>query len=145
MATLYMYSADQGRIRGKTFGDGLQAIQDELKQTQTEFYSKKTMLEEKSITSQEFEEFGKDHIAKMNQMLAKYDTLRAPESFVKSVDLLKISTQKQIESDQYLIQWIATNDTADKVRSDSLLQESFENEMAGIAAFRKAQSDAGQN
>ena len=74
--------------------------------------------------------------------VAKYDTLLPPESFVKSVSLLKTSTQKQIESDQYLIDWIVTNDTSNKIRSDDLLQESFENEMAGIASFRKAKDAA---
>jgi hypothetical protein len=144
-AIFFAYSADQAKNRGKVFGDELQAIQDELKQTQTEFYSKKTLLDEKSITQQEFVSFGKTHIEKMNQILAKYDTLLPPDSFAKSVKLFKASTEKQIESDQYLIEWIATNDTSHKIRSDELLQESFENEMAGLASYNQAKNSAGQN
>lgn len=142
LAIFYTYSADQAKNRGKFFGDTLQAIQDDLKQTQTEFYSQKSMVDKGSITKEEFADFGKTHIQKMKELLAKYDTLQPPESFVKSVDLLKTSTQKQIESDQFLIDWVITNDTSNKVRSDELLQESFENEMAGIASFRKAKDNA---
>jgi hypothetical protein len=143
LAIFFTYSADQAKNRGKAFGDNLQAIQDELKQVQTEFYSQKTMLEEGSITKEQFAEFGKTHLERMNQILAKYKTLSPPESFVKSVELFRTSTQLQIESDQYLIEWIATNDTSHKVRSDELLQESFENEMAALASFSKAKQNAG--
>ncbi|MFM8659435.1 MAG: hypothetical protein ACKOCQ_05815 [Candidatus Nitrosotenuis sp.] len=143
MAIFYVYSADQGRIRGKTFGDNLQIIQDEIKQEQTLFYSKKEMLDEKSITLQEFSDFAKEHTAKLNEILAKYNSLRPPESFVKSVELFKSSTQKQIESDKYFVEWITTNNTSDRVRSDELIQESFEDEMAGLASYNKAKNNAG--
>ena len=142
LAIFYMYSADQGRIRGKTFGDSLQAIQDELKQEQTLFYSKKEMLDEKSITPQEFADFAKEHDTKLNEILTKYDSLRPPESFVKSMELFKSSTQKQIESDKYYVEWIVSNDTSNKVRSDELIQESFEDEMAGLASYNKAKNNA---
>ena len=142
LAVFYMYSADQGRIRGKTFGDSLQAIQDELKQEQTLFYSKKEMLDEKSITQQEFADFAKEHDAKLKEILVKYDSLRPPEPFVKSMELFRSSTQKQIESDKYFVEWIASNDTSNKVRSDELIQESFEDEMAGLASYNKAKNNA---
>ena len=54
LAIFYTYSADQAKIRGFNFGNSLQAIQDELKQVQTEFYSKKTMMDENSISKEEF-------------------------------------------------------------------------------------------
>ena len=143
LAIFYTYSADQAKNRGKFFGDSLQIIQDELKQTQSEFYSKKAQLDEKSITQEEFVTFGQTHIKKMEQILAKYDMLFPPDSFVKSVKLFKESTQKQLESDKYLIEWIATNNTAHKIRSDALLQESFEDEMAGLASYNQAKNNAG--
>ncbi len=145
LAVFFTYSADQAKNRGQYFGDSLKSIQDELKQTQTEFYSKKTMLDEHTITQQEFITFGDIHIKKMEQILAEYGTLTPPEQFVKSVELFKTSTQKQIESDQSLIEWIATNDTTHKIRSDLLLQESFENEMAALASYGQAKNNAGQN
>ncbi|MEM3065228.1 MAG: hypothetical protein QW177_07640 [Candidatus Nitrosotenuis sp.] len=140
LAIFFTYSADQAKIRGFNFGNNLQTIQDELKQIQTEFYSKKAMLDENSISREEFLEFGDKHLQRMEGILERYDTLVPPESFANSVELFKISTQKQIESDRYLIEWIRTNDTSNKVRSDLLLQESFENEMAALASFSKAKN-----
>lgn len=145
LAVLFAYSADQAKNRGKIFGDGLQTIQDELKQTQSEFYSTKTMLEEGSISKEEFVKFGKTHATKMQEIIKSYDLLSPPESFAKSVKLFQTSTQKQLESDQYLVEWIATNDTSHKIRSDALLQESFENEIAGLALYNEAKNNAGQN
>ena len=145
LAIFFTYSADQAKNRGQYYGDSLKSIQEELKQTQTEFYSKKTMLDESTITIQDFVSFGSTHIQKMKEILAKYDTLSPPETFVKSTELFKASTQKQIESDESLIEWIATNDTSHKIRSDLLLQESFENEMAALASFNQAKNNAGQN
>ncbi|MEW6043976.1 MAG: hypothetical protein AB1608_06900 [Thermoproteota archaeon] len=145
LAIFFTYSADQAKIRGFNFGNNLQAIQDELKQTQTEFYSKKTMLDENAISKEEFLEFAETHLHRMQEILARYDSLTPPESFANSVELFKVSTQKQIESDKFLIEWIRTNDTSDKVRSDLLLQESFENEMAALASFTKAKNSVGQN
>lgn len=145
LAVMFAYSADQAKNRGKIFGDSLQTIQDELKQTQSEFYSMKAMLEEGTIQKEEFVEFGKTHAEKMQEIINSYDLLSPPEPFAKSVKLFKESTQKQLESDQYLIEWIATNDTSHKIRSDALLQESFENEMAGLALYNEAKNNAGKN
>lgn len=145
LAIFFTYSADQAKIRGFNFGNSLQTIQDELKQTQTEFYSKKTMLDENTISKEEFLEFSELHLQRMQDILEQYDELTPPESFASSVELFKMSTQKQIESDRYLIEWIRTNDTSNKVRSDLLLQESFENEMAALASFTKAKNNAGQD
>ncbi len=143
ISVFFVYSSDQAKNRGRIFGDQLQVIQDELKQTQDEFYSKKSLFDEGSFTREEFTLIGQEHIKKMNQILAKYDTLLPPDSFVKAVTLFKTSTEKQIESDQHLIEWIMTNDTSQKVRSDELLQESFENEMAGLVSFNQAKNKAG--
>jgi hypothetical protein len=143
ISVFFVYSSDQAKNRGRIFGDQLQVIQDELKQTQDEFYSKKSLFDEGSFTREEFTHIGQEHIKKMNQILAKYDTLLPPDSFVKAVTLFKTSTEKQIESDQHLIEWIMTNDTSQKVRSDELLQESFENEMAGLVSFNQAKNKAG--
>ena len=145
LAIFFTYSADQAKNRGQYYGDSLKSIQEELKQIQTEFYSKKTMLDENTMTTQDFVAFGNTHIQNMKEILAKYDTLSPPETFVKSTELFKASTQKQIESDESLIEWIATNDTSHKIRSDLLLQESFENEMAALASFNQAKNNAGQN
>ncbi|MGQ0771744.1 MAG: hypothetical protein ACT4NT_03105 [Nitrososphaerota archaeon] len=144
LAIFFTYSADQAKIRGFNFGNNLQIIQDELKQIQTEFYSKKAMLDENAVSKEEFLAFSQTHIQRMQEVLTKYENLLPPDSFADSVELFKTSTQKQIESDKLLIEWIRTNDTSNKVRSDLLLQESFENEMAALASYTKAKNLAGQ-
>jgi hypothetical protein len=145
IAIFYFYSADQAKIRGFNFGNSLDAIQDELKQIQTDFYSKKRLLDESAITKEEFLEFSKEHVKRMEGVLSKYEALVSPDSFTKAVELFKTSTQKQLESDRFLIEWIRTNDTSDRVRSDLLLQESFENEMAALSSFEKAKNPSGQD
>ena len=52
IATIYyFYSAEQAQIRGYNFGNELQAIQDDLKGEQVDFYSKVSMWKEESITN----------------------------------------------------------------------------------------------
>ncbi len=143
LAVFYFYSADQAKIRGFNFGNNLDAIQSELKQVQTDFYSKKRLLDENTITKEEFLEFSEDHVKRMGELVSKYENLVSPDSFTKAVELFKTSTQKQLESDRFLIEWIRTNDTADRVHSDMLLQESFENEMAALSSYEKAKNPSG--
>lgn len=145
IAIFFAYSADQAKIRGQNFGNSLQMIQDEMRQLQDEFYSKKAMMDEKIITKDEFLLFSQTHLENMNGVLQKYDQLNPPDAFSTSVRLFKMSTEKQLESDQYLIQWIENGDEADKVRSDILLQESFADEMAGLASYSKAKERSDQN
>jgi hypothetical protein len=140
VAIFYYYSADQAKYRGEYFGNNLKNIQDDLKQTQTEFYSKKKMLEENSITKEEFLKYTDTHIQNIQNVLKRYDSLMPPQSFAPSLKLFVLSTQKQLESDRLLIEWIRTNDTSNKVRSDLLLQESFENEIAALDSFNKAKN-----
>lgn len=141
-AIFYYYSADQARNRGEYFGNSLKNIQDDLKQTQTEFYSKKKMLDENNITKEEFLKYTDTHVQNIESVLKRYDELSPPQSFAASLKLFKMSTQKQLESDKLLIEWIKTNDTSDKIRSDLILQESFENEIAALDSFNKAKSGA---
>jgi hypothetical protein len=141
-AIFYYYSEDQAVNRGTEFGNSLKNIQDDLKQTQTEFYSKKSMLDENTITKEEFLRYTDTHIQNIENVLKRYDELLPPQSFSASLKLFKLSTQKQLESDRLLIEWIRTNDTSNKIRSDLILQESFENEIAALDSFNKAKNGA---
>ncbi|TBR07959.1 MAG: hypothetical protein EPO62_07550 [Candidatus Nitrosotenuis sp.] len=142
LAIFYYYSEDQAVNRGTAFGNSLKNIQDDLKQTQTEFYSKKKMLDENSITKEEFLKYTDTHVQNIENVLKRYDELLPPQSFSASLKLFKLSTQKQLESDKLLIEWIRTNDTSNKIRSDLILQESFENEIAALDSFNKAKNGA---
>ena len=51
-----------------------------------------------------------------------------------------MSTDSQLESDKHLIKWIEFDDKAEKIRSEELLQQSFEYEMAALSLFDEAKA-----
>ena len=136
----YNYSVDQTKQKGLKFGNELQQIQEEVKQLQTEFNSKITQWEEEDLSQQELSEYSKNHIEKLQNVILKYDDLIPPKQFASSVELFKLSTQAQLDSDKEFIEWIKTSDDTHKIRSDSLLQESFEYEMMALGEFNAAKS-----
>jgi len=131
----YYYSAEQTRIKGFTFGNNLQRIQEDLKKTQIDFQSEITVLEDGDISKDEFLEYSDAHISKMEELVSRYDALDPPKVFSSSVELFKLSTQSQLESDKEIIRWIQSGDMDAKIRSDSLMEESFGYEMAALAKF----------
>lgn len=136
----YNYSYDQTRQKGLKFGNELLQIQEDVKQFQIEFHSKITQFEEGDLTQQELLEYSKTHIEKMQNAILKYDDLIPPKQFAPSVELFKLSTQAQLDSDEELIKGIKTGDESHNIRSDSLLQESFEYEMMALGEFNAAKT-----
>ena len=134
----YNYSVDQTKQKGLRFGNELQQIQEEVKQLQTEFNSKAIQWKEGELSQQELSEYSKTHIEKLQNVILKYDDLIPPKQFAPSVELFKLSTQTQLDSDKEFIEWIKTNDDSHKIRSDSLIQESFEYEMTALGEFNAA-------
>ena len=96
------------------------------------------MWKEDSITTEEMLNFSQNHIKNMNAIILEYDKLRIPDSFSGAVKLFKLSTESQLESDIHLINWIVTGDESEKIRSDELLQQSFEYELAALTSFNEA-------
>ena len=131
----YYYSAEQTRIKGFTFGNNLQRIQEDLKKIQTDFQSEITIWKDGEISKEEFLGYSDMHISKMEELVSRYDDLDPPEVFSSSVELFKLSTQSQLESDKEIIRWIQSGDMNAKIRSDSLMEESFGYEMAALAKF----------
>jgi hypothetical protein len=136
----YFYSAEQGKIRGYNFGNDLQIIQEELKNEQLNFYSNVRMWEENSITKNEILKLSEMHIKNMNSIISKYDTLQIPDTFSGAVKIFKLSTESQLESDVHLINWIEFGDEDEKIRSNEILQQSFEYELAGLTSYNNAKS-----
>jgi hypothetical protein len=134
----YNYSVDQTKQKGLKFGNELQQIQEEIKQLQTEFNSKIIQWKEGDLSQQELSEYSKTHIEKLQNVILKYDDLMPPKQFAPSVELFKLSTQTQLDSDKEFIEWIKTKDDSHKIRSDSLLQESFEYELTALGEFNAA-------
>ncbi len=69
----YSYNTEQAKIRGFTFGNNLQTIQDELKQIQGIFDSKRIMFEEGDMSKEEFVEYSKKHLKEFEELILKFD------------------------------------------------------------------------
>ncbi|RNJ77324.1 MAG: hypothetical protein D9C04_04820 [Nitrosopumilus sp. B06] len=136
----YNYSGDLTRQKGLQFGVELEQIQDEIKQIQTRFYSQTTLWREGDLSKEQLLDSYDVHLAEFAEIISRYDKLGPPAIFEGSVDLLKISSQAQMESDSHYLEWIKTGDESARVRSDALLQESLDYEMLGIAEFYAAKS-----
>ena len=136
----YFYNADQARLRGFNFGNDLKEIQDELKEIQTDFAAKYYIMSEGAMSSEEFLEFSDGYVNTVEELILRYDQLTPPEPFESSVELFKLSTISQLESDKKVLEWIQTGDENSKIRSDLLLQESFEYELAALEKFNAAKA-----
>ena len=137
---VYNYSAEQTRQKGFVFGVELEKIQDDVKELQTQFYSKKTQWEEGTITKDELFQFYEEHVKEFEKIIIRYDNLDAPESFQSAVDLLKLSSESQLEGDKQFIEWIRTGDESYRVRSDSQIQQALEYEMTGLVEYYSAKT-----
>lgn len=142
IAIFYFYAIEQAKIRGFSFGNKLEQIQTDLKDMQTKYESDVRIWKEGGMTKQQILEISDNHLQDLEELIPRYDGLEPPQAFAPSVALFKLSTEKQLESDKMLKRWIETGDDASLVRSDSLLQESFEYEMAALSSYKTAK---GQN
>ena len=136
----YNYSTDITKQKGLQFGNELSQIENELSTIQGKFYSEKTKWNEGDISKEELIKFYKNHVDNFRQIILKYDKLTPPELFQSSVALLKISAETQLESDLQFIEWIETGDESAKIRSDALIQESYEYQNLGLVEFQTAKA-----
>ena len=137
---MYNYSAEQTKIRGFNFGNNLQVIQEDLKKIETDFQSEIIIFQEGETSLKEFLEFSDKHVSKIEELILRYDELEPPNAFTSSVELFKFSSQSQLEADKEIINWIKENDESAKIRSDALLQDAFEYELAALAKFNAAKA-----
>jgi hypothetical protein len=137
---VYNYSTDITKQKGLQFGNELSQIENELSNIQGKFYSEKTKWNEGDISKEELIKFYKNHVDNFRQIILKYDKLTPPELFQSSVALLKISAETQLESDLQFIEWIETGDESAKIRSDALIQESYEYQNLGLVEFQTAKA-----
>jgi len=139
LSIFFVYSNDQAKERGKAFGKALEFIQEDLRKLTHSFDSKVSMFKQGDISKGEFLEFTEKHEREMEKIILRYDNLQIPQSFVSSVELFKFSAETQLESDHYMIEWVRTGEDTAHIRSDSLLQQSFDYEMAALSKFKLAQ------
>lgn len=134
----YNYSAEQTKQKGFKFGNELALIQQDVTELQVKFYSEKTKWNEGDISKEELLKYYEEHLDRFEQIIYRYDELETPELFKSSVELFKISSETQLESDLEFIRWITTGDESSKIRSDSQIQEAYEYENLGLVEFQSA-------
>jgi hypothetical protein len=132
------YHVEQAKILGQRFGNNLEQIQSDLKNISSSYESKYGMWKDKDLTDKEILDATDKHIDDLAKIISRYDTLTPPQAFVPSVELFKRSTQSQLESIKLLKEWIETGDNSTKIRSDEILQQSFEYETSAIDSFNAA-------
>ena len=134
----YNYSVDITKQKGLQFGNELSQIENDLSDLQGKFYSEKTKWMEGDISKIELLKFYEIHVNNFREIISMYDDLTPPELFKSSVTLLKISAETQLDSDLQFIEWIKTGDESAKIRSDALIQESYEFQNLGLVEFQTA-------
>lgn len=134
------YDAEQTRQQGFTFGNDLQRIQDDVKSLQNRFYASTDAWEEGSMDKEMLLVELNAHLAEFEDILDRYNALEPPEGFMGAVNLFRLSSQAQMESDRNYIEWLTSGDPAAKTRSDLQLGESFDMEMAALAEFNLAKA-----
>ena len=139
MSVFFVYSSEQAKMRGQAFGKAIEFLQEDLRKQTHMFDSKVSMFKRDDIGKDEFLEFAKNHENEMKQIILRYDNLQTPKPFMPSMELFKLSAEAQLDSDRYMIEWIRTGDKSAHVRSDSLLQQSFEYEQAALYEFQLVQ------
>jgi hypothetical protein len=136
------YNLDQVKISGQSFGEGLAQIQNDLKNETADYDAKIALYQNGNITKQDILQISDTHIAVLNDTLSKYSKLKPPTPFAPSLELFRLSTQAQLDSDKLLKQWIEVGDNSTKVRSDQLLGQSFYYETRALDSFNKAKTNS---
>lgn len=138
------YNLDQANLSGQRFGNSLASIQSDLGNETASFDANLTMYEKGQITKDQMLNITDAHLSKMQDILTRYDGLNPPESFAPSLQLFRLSTQTQLESDNLLKQWIQTGDNSSKIKSDQLLQQSFQYEMNALQNYNSEKTSNSQ-
>ena len=138
------YNFDLAGLKGQKFGNDLALIQSDLKNETQNFDYQLSLYEKNQLSRSEMLNITDSHIEKMQNFLIRYDSLSPPEPFVPSLQLFRLSTQTQLQSDKLLLEWVQTGDNATRTKSDDLLQQSFQYEMNALQSFNNAKSKDSQ-
>ena len=116
LSIFFVYSNEQAKMRGEAFSKAIEFVQEDLRKTYHLFDSKVSMFNQGNITKDDFLKFAENHKLEMEKIIIRYDNLQIPQSFVSSVELFKLSAETQLESDNYMIEWVMTGDETAHIR-----------------------------
>ncbi len=129
---------EETRVAGLMFGNTILDIHESLKAAQDALALKTRTWETGGIGDGEMLGHYDGHLERMDSIIARYDSLDPPPGFEAAVKLLVLSAESQRQSDEQYALWIMNRDDSYKLRSDELLQDAFEYESEGLAAFSAA-------
>lgn len=129
---------EDARVAGLIFGNTILDIHESLKAAQDDLAFNTREWKSGSTDDEAILEYFDEHNTRMDNVIARYDTLAAPPGFDATVTLMRLSAQSQQQSDAEFAMWIRNGDESHKLRSDQLLQDAFEYESEGLAAFNAA-------
>ena len=138
------YYLDQTKNSGQIFGDQLALIQKDLKNETLSFDAQETQYNNGQIQKDQMLKATDDHIKALQSFLPRYDKLKAPDLFVPSLQLFRLSTVTELERTNAFREWIVTGDNATKEKSDQLFQQSFQYEMNALQSYEKARASSSQ-
>ena len=141
---LVNYYLDQTTLSGQRFGDQLAQIQSDLKNETQSFDQNLTQYKHDQISKDQMLKITDEHILAVKNILPRYEDLKAPELFKPSLQLFKLSTETQLQSDETLRDWIVTGDNSTSAKSDQLLQQSFQYEMNALQSYESAKTGGSQ-
>ena len=142
LVIIFNYNLDQAKISGQSFGDSLAQLQNDLKNETANYDAKIIQYQNGNITKHDILQISDTHTSVLNNILSKYNNLKPPEPFAPSLELFKLSTQAQLDSDKLLKEWIQTGDNSTKVKSDQLLEQAFNYESRALDSFYKAKTNS---
>ena len=140
MSIFFVYSSDQAKMRGQSFGKALEFVQEDLRKQTHSFDAKVSMFKQGDINKDEFSGFAEKYENEMEKIILRYDNLQIPQPFVSAVELFKLSAETQFEADKYVMEWIRTGDKTAQIRSDAFYYQSFQYEQAALLEFNLVQS-----
>ena len=139
MSIFFVYSSEQAKMRGQSFGKAIEFLQEDLKKQTHLFDSKVSMFKQEHIAKDEFLDFAEKYENEMEKIILRYDNLQTPNPFMPSMELFKLSAETQFEADKYVIKWIRTGDETAQIRSDSFYYQSLQYEQAALLEFNLIQ------
>lgn len=138
-AASYTHSVrEDTRIAGLMFGNSILDIQKSLKASQDSLALHTRSYDSGVLDHNAILEYYEVHLDTMDATIARYDSLVTPPGFGAAVRLFQLSAESQKQSDSEFGLWIMNRDESNKLRSDELLQDAFEYESEGLAAFNAA-------
>jgi hypothetical protein len=142
LVIIFNYNLDQSKISGQSFGDNLAQMQNVLKNETANYDAQILQYQAGNITEQSILQISDTHLIVLSDILSKYNKLKPPAPFAPSLELFRLSTQAQLDSDRLLKEWIQTKDNSTKIRSDQLLEQSYYYETRALDSFNKAKTNS---